>query len=93
MKFSEINISPNIVRALDEMDIVEATDIQEKSIPTIKEGKDLIGISRTGSGKTLAFGVPILENVVKKGGVQVLILAPTRELASQISREMDKFGK
>ncbi|MBL7051464.1 MAG: DEAD/DEAH box helicase [Nanoarchaeota archaeon] len=93
MKFSEINISPNLVRALNEMDITEATDIQEKAIPTIKEGKDLIGISRTGSGKTLAFGVPILENVVKKGGVQVLILAPTRELASQISREMGKFGK
>ena len=93
MKFSELNISPNIVRALDEIDIKEPTGIQEKSIQTIKEGKDLIGISKTGSGKTLAFGVPVLENVVKKQGVQVLVMAPTRELASQISKEMSKFGK
>ncbi len=93
MKFSELNLSPKIVRALEELDIVEATSIQEKAIPMIKAGKDVIGISRTGSGKTLAFCVPLLEKLEKGKGVQVLILSPTRELAMQISREMSKFGK
>jgi superfamily II DNA/RNA helicase len=93
MKFSELNLSPKIVRALEELDITEATSIQEKAIPLIQEGKDVIGISRTGSGKTLAFCVPLLEKLEKGKGVQVLILSPTRELAMQISREMSKFGK
>ncbi|MDP3918558.1 MAG: DEAD/DEAH box helicase [Nanoarchaeota archaeon] len=93
MKFNELKVSPDIVRALDELEIKEATNIQVQAIPMIRNGKDVIGMSRTGSGKTLAFSVPLLENIKKKAGVQVLVLAPTRELAMQISREMGKFGK
>ena len=93
MKFEEFNIKPGIVKALKEIGITEPTSIQEKAIPIIKSGKDLIGTSKTGSGKTAAFGVPILENLQPRQGLQVLIMAPTRELAVQISKELSKFGK
>ena len=93
MKFEELNIRPEIVKALTELGITDATQIQEKSIPIIKEGIDLIGISKTGSGKTLAFGVPLLEKVIPGKGLQAVVLAPTRELAVQISAELAKFGK
>ena len=93
MKFEELNIRPEIVKALTELDITNATQIQEKSIPIIKGGTDLIGISKTGSGKTLAFGVPLLERIIPGKGLQGVVLAPTRELAVQISHELAKFGK
>jgi superfamily II DNA/RNA helicase len=93
MKFSELDISPTVVRALDELEITEPTEIQEKSIPLMRQGKDVVGISRTGSGKTLSFCVPIIEHVKEGEGVQALVLAPTRELAMQISTEMVKFAK
>ncbi|HJO02280.1 MAG TPA: DEAD/DEAH box helicase, partial [Candidatus Woesearchaeota archaeon] len=63
MIFDDLNVNKEIVKGLNEMGVKEPTDIQEKSIPLIKEGKDLIGISKTGSGKTAAFGVPILEKI------------------------------
>ena len=93
MKFEELNVRPEIVKALTELGITDATAIQEKSIPIIKEGTDLIGISKTGSGKTLAFGVPLLEKIIPGKGLQAVVLAPTRELAVQISHELAKFGK
>ena len=93
MKFEELNVEANIVRALKELSIVEPTQIQEKAIPIVHSGKDLIGMSRTGSGKTAAFGIPILEKVDTKQGLQILVMAPTRELACQISAELQKFGK
>ena len=92
MKFENLGIKHNIVNALKEEGIVEPTQIQEKAIPLIAQGKDVIGMSKTGSGKTAAFAVPILQNI-KPQGLQVLILAPTRELAVQISNEIRKFGK
>jgi len=91
--FQELNIKPEIVRALAEMGIKEPTTIQEQSIPFIKAGKDLIGISKTGSGKTAAFSVPLLERIEPHNGIQILVMAPTRELAVQIAQEMRKFGK
>ena len=87
------NVSADIVRALNEIGIIKPTLIQEKSIPLIQAGKDLIGMSRTGSGKTAAFGIPLLEKVEHKKGPQILIIGPTRELAVQIAKEIDKFGK
>lgn len=93
MKFEELNVRPEIVKALTELGLTDATQIQEKSIPIIKEGIDLIGISKTGSGKTLAFGVPLLEKIIPGKGLQAAVLAPTRELAVQISAELSKFGK
>ena len=93
MKFEELNLRPEIVKALTELGLTDATQIQEKSIPIIKEGIDLIGISKTGSGKTAAFGIPLLEKIIPGKGLQAVVLAPTRELAVQISSELAKFGK
>ena len=91
--FETLNVKPEIVQVLKEEGIIEPTAIQEKTIPIVYAGNDLIGISRTGSGKTASFGIPLLEKVQANGGVQGLILAPTRELANQISGELRKWSK
>jgi len=91
--FNELGVNSDIVRALSKCGITEPTDIQEQAIPIIKSGKDIIGKSKTGSGKTAAFGIPLLDSLKHSSNVQALILAPTRELAVQISGELEKFGK
>ena len=93
LSFTSLGVRSEIVEVLRNEGINEPTGIQEEAIPLIYEGKDLIGISRTGSGKTIAFGVPLLEKINCRGGVQALILAPTRELANQISKELQKWSK
>lgn len=93
MSFESFNIKSQIVRALNNEGITAPTDIQEQTIPLIASGKDVIGISHTGSGKTAAFAIPLLDKIVRGQGIQSLIVVPTRELASQISNEFNKFGK
>jgi len=93
MKFDELNIDANIVKALHEEGIDEPTKIQELAIPSILAGKDVIGKSYTGSGKTVAFGVPIVDKTNPGSGLKTVILAPVRELAVQIANEMKKFSK
>jgi len=93
MSFEKLNIRPELVRGLKEIGIEKPTSIQEKAIPLILSGKDVIGMSKTGSGKTVAFGIPLLEKIIPGEKRQVLIMTPTRELAVQISRELQKFGK
>lgn len=96
MKFQELNISDEIKKAVKDLGYEEATPIQEKSIPAIMEGKDVIGFSQTGSGKTASFGIPAIELVdmtMNKKLNQVLILCPTRELALQAAEELRKFAK
>ena len=93
MIFEELNVKKELVQGLKEMGLKEPTEIQTKAIPLIKQGKDVISISKTGSGKTAAFGVPILEDIKQGQGIQYLIIAPVRELAVQISNELRKFGK
>tara|TARA_Y100000310_G_scaffold255534_2_gene263047 strand:- start:7420 stop:8814 length:1395 start_codon:yes stop_codon:yes gene_type:complete len=93
MLFEELKINKELVKGLKEIGVKEPTDIQVKTIPLIKEGKDVIGVSKTGSGKTAAFGVPILEQTKHGEGLQFLVIAPVRELAVQISNELKKFGK
>lgn len=75
------------------MNFQETFPIQAAAIPVLLSGQDVIGQAHTGTGKTAAFSLPILQNIIPKGGIQVLILAPTRELAIQISGEMNKFAK
>ena len=83
-----------IERSLTEMGFEEFTDIQAKTIPLLKEGKDVIGHSQTGTGKTAAYTIPILENINYESNlIQAIILCPTRELAVQVKREIDKIGK
>lgn len=93
MSFNKLNINQSILRAIKEMGYEEPTEIQEKCIPLVKKGIDVIGQSMTGSGKTAAFGLPLLEKVQKKGNIQMLVVAPTRELAHQIVDEFIKYTK
>ncbi len=93
MSFEQLGVMPPLVKALQELGFKEPTEIQAKAIPVIKEGKDLIGMSKTGSGKTAAFGIPLIEMITPGRGVQAIVLAPTRELVHQISQELKKFSK
>jgi ATP-dependent RNA helicase DeaD len=93
MKFSEMKISNEILRALDEMKFIEAFPIQEMSIPSVIEGKDVFGKAESGSGKTLAFSIPTIDKIKQPYGIQVLILTPTRELAEQVHTEIQRVGK
>ena len=82
MKFAELNLSEPVLRALSEMGFEEATSIQQKCIPSIMGGRDMLGQAQTGTGKTAAFGIPIVEQVdTKLGEIQTIVLCPTRELA------------
>lgn len=95
MHFNQLNLSQELLSAVDSLGFAEMTEIQEKSIPLLLEGKDVIGRSNTGTGKTAAFGIPAVESITPsdKGKVCVLILCPTRELAMQACEEIRKFAK
>lgn len=91
--FYDLGLKDLIVKAIREQKFNTPTTIQEKAIPLALAGKDIIAGSATGSGKTLAFGAGIIQNARKGGGIQALILTPTRELAEQVSRSMKAFAK
>ena len=94
IKFEELNLSKDLLKAVADMGFVEATPIQAETIPPILEGHDIIGQAMTGTGKTAAFGLPAIEKIDPQNkAVQVLILCPTRELALQVSSEINKFLK
>ena len=92
-KFRKLALSENILKAIEEAQFIEPSEIQEKTIPLVLEGKDVLGSSATGSGKTLAFGAGIIERIKKGKGVQALILTPTRELTQQVTSTLGKFSK
>ncbi len=94
LSFEAMPLSSQLVRAVRELEYTAATDIQAAAIPYLLDGQDVIGRSSTGTGKTAAFGIPAIECVdgeLKRP--QVLVLSPTRELALQIAREMQKYAK
>ena len=91
--FKEFNLSESLFKNIKALGIEIPTQIQEKSIPTILEGGDVIGESETGSGKTLAFGCGIIEKVKPGEGLQALVLTPTRELAEQVRGAINQFSK
>src|SRR3954470_22627230 len=92
--FTELGLSPEILKAVAKMGFEEASPIQTAVIPTILEGRDVVGQSSTGSGKTAAFAIPAIERVDPKiRAVQVLILCPTRELAVQVAEEFGKLAQ
>jgi superfamily II DNA/RNA helicase len=91
--FKELGISSPILKSLEEHGFEKPSEIQEKTIKLVIEGKDVIAGASTGSGKTLAFGSGILQNTKKDFGIQALILTPTRELAEQIAVALDNFSK
>ncbi|MBR3942295.1 MAG: DEAD/DEAH box helicase [Clostridia bacterium] len=94
MNFTELNLSKEILRGLEEIGFSEPTDVQAQTIPLIQQGTDVIGHSKTGTGKTAAFGLPAIQCVdVSKPDVQVLVMCPTRELAMQVCDEIRKFSR
>lgn len=93
-KFSDLNLSPEIMKGVTDMGFEEATAIQTGTIPMMMKGTDLIGQAQTGTGKTAAFGIPLLEMIDPKiRNVQALIMCPTRELAVQVADEIGRIGK
>lgn len=91
--FSELGISPDLLKAIDKLGFEQAAPIQAETIPVLMQGRDVVGQSQTGSGKTAAFAIPAIEKVdPQQRAVQVLILCPTRELAIQVSEEVHKLS-
>ncbi len=98
--FESFELNPEILRAVAEKNYTTPTPIQEKAIPIVLEGKDLLGCAQTGTGKTAAFALPILHRLREthwKGGgrrpIRALVLTPTRELASQIAESFGAYGR
>ncbi|MBX4196651.1 DEAD/DEAH box helicase [Candidatus Pacearchaeota archaeon] len=91
-KFKQLGLSEGMLHAIKNAGFSEPSEIQEKTIPLVVAGKDVIGSSATGSGKTLAFGAGIIDKVKRGGGVQALILVPTRELAEQVAQNLKRFS-
>lgn len=96
MKFSELQLNDQVLDALEAMRFDECTPIQEKSIPVILEGRDLIAVAQTGTGKTAAYLLPVL-NKLSEGGhpedaINCIVMSPTRELAQQIDQQMEGFS-
>lgn len=106
MKYSELNLDPRLQSAIEKLNYVEMTAIQEQTIPHILEGKDVAGLAQTGTGKTAAFLVPLIERILKAQTEPenpralknwhvrsfILILVPTRELADQINENVGKIA-
>tara|TARA_B100000029_G_scaffold121094_1_gene114497 strand:- start:4861 stop:6195 length:1335 start_codon:yes stop_codon:yes gene_type:complete len=91
--FDELKIKETILKGVQELGFTTPFPIQAQSIPLLLEGNDVIGQAHTGTGKTASFAIPLLEHISNNGGIQGLILAPTRELAIQITTEIKKIGK
>ncbi len=96
MRFDELYLNDNILDALDDMRFETCTPIQEKCIPEILDGRDLIGVAQTGTGKTAAYLLPILslidDGYYPEDAINCIIMSPTRELAQQIDQAMEGFG-
>ncbi|CEY54822.1 ATP-dependent RNA helicase [Streptococcus pseudopneumoniae] len=94
VKFNELNLSADLLAEIEKAGFVEASPIQEQTIPLALEGKDVIGQAQTGTGKTAAFGLPTLEKIrTEEATIQALVIAPTRELAVQSQEELFRFGR
>nr|WP_233335842.1 DEAD/DEAH box helicase [Lactobacillus sp. W8093] len=94
VKFSELGLKDELLKAIKRSGFEEATPIQEQTIPLALAGKDVIGQAQTGTGKTAAFALPILQNLDKHNKViQALIIEPTRELAIQTQEELFRLGR
>lgn len=93
MNFKDIEINLKLQEKIKESGFTELTSIQEKCIPEILNGKDVVGQAETGSGKTLAFCLPIIDKIKQGQGLQVVVLTPTRELCQQVSQVFSDFGR
>lgn len=96
MKFYELDLSDEVLDALDAMNFDECTPIQEQSMPLALEGRDLIAVAQTGTGKTAAYLLPVIDSLAGGGypedAINCVVMSPTRELAQQIDRQMEGFS-
>ena len=94
MIFDDLDLSPDLLDSIDYMGYRETTPIQEKAIPVILSGRDLIACAQTGTGKTAAYLLPVMNNISEKrpSHTHTLVLVPTRELAIQIDQQIQGFA-
>jgi ATP-dependent RNA helicase DeaD len=92
-RFAELGVEPRFLKALARMGFTEPTDIQRALIPPALEGRDILGQARTGTGKTAAFGLPLLQQLDPGARLQAICLAPTRELAVQVTAEIRRLAE
>ena len=98
MRFEDLDLEPEVLDGLDAMNFIEATPIQEETIPVVLAGRDIIACAQTGTGKTAAYILPLLNLIMKhkfegdEDAVRAIIIAPTRELASQIDMQFEGFS-
>ncbi len=94
LSFRDLQISHKTLKSIERLGFKNPTEVQEKAIPVVLSGKDLIAQAQTGTGKTAAFGIPIVEKVNPKARkIQALVLVPTRELAIQVTKEIKDLGR
>jgi len=99
VSFADLGLSEPLLRALNAANYTHPTPIQARTIPALLQGRDVLGIAQTGTGKTAAFALPVLQQLAQQGGraqpksPRALVLAPTRELAAQIARSFDTYGR
>lgn len=91
--FEDFGLRKEIMQSINYAGFKTPSPIQSMVIPVIMEGRDVVGQAHTGTGKTAAFGLPTLNKMNLKGGIEALIITPTRELANQVSDEIFKYGK
>ena len=98
MTFKDLGLSPPLVKAVEEKGYTKPSPIQEKAIPHILAGKDILASAQTGTGKTAGFTLPVLQHLVatrhpKYRPLRVLVLTPTRELAAQVQDNVREYSK
>ncbi|MGN6609039.1 MAG: DEAD/DEAH box helicase [Jatrophihabitans sp.] len=92
--FADLDLSAELVQALDELGYEEPTPIQREAIPAVLSGRDVVGQAATGTGKTAAFTLPLLQRIIPGGEApQALVLVPTRELAIQVAEATQRYGR
>ena len=96
MRFDQYDLHDDVLDALDAMRFSDCTPIQEQAIPVALEGRDLIAVAQTGTGKTAAYLLPVLDRLADgcfpEDAINCIVMAPTRELAMQIDRQLEGFS-
>src|SRR5579864_2027303 len=93
MSFQDLGVQESVVHGVQSLGFTEPTPIQERCIPLILQGKDVVGSAQTGTGKTAAFALPVLTLLGKRGAPRCLVLEPTRELALQVEDAFQYYGR